>query len=83
MPLRLISAHPVLRRLLVARLVSEAGTWIAYVALTVAVYDATKSPVWVSAVLLAGFVPAAALAPVIGRIVDRVPRESARIPGKR
>ena len=68
----LIAANPALRNLLAAQFVSEAGTWIAYVALTVAVYQRTGSAAWVSAVLLAGFLPSVVLAPLVGRAVDRL-----------
>ncbi len=73
---KLIADNPGLRELLAAQLVSEAGTWIAYVALTVDIYARTGSPAWVSAVLLAAFVPTVVLAPVVGTLVDRMSRRT-------
>jgi MFS family permease len=70
----LLARNAGLRGLLTALLISEAGTWIAYVALTVAVYAKTGSPAWVSVVLLAGFAPNVVLAPVVGVLADRVSR---------
>jgi hypothetical protein len=46
-----------LRLLVCARLVSEFGTWLAFVALTLRVFDLTRSATWVSALVLATFAP--------------------------
>ena len=65
-----------LRALVASRLVSSAGTWLAYIALTVDVYLRTRSSVWVSAVLLAGFLPTVAVAALAGPWLDRLPRRT-------
>ncbi|HYA09584.1 MAG TPA: MFS transporter, partial [Gaiellaceae bacterium] len=59
-----------------SRLVSSAGTWLAYVALTVDVYTRTHSSAWVSAVLLADFLPTIAVASLAGPWLDRLPRRT-------
>ena len=51
--LELLRKSPALRALVLSRLLSVAGTWLAYVALTVDVYARTGSGLWVSAVLFA------------------------------
>ncbi len=63
------------RRLLWARLGSTLGTWSALFALNVVVYNLTHSAVWVSALLIAEFLPSAVLSLTIGPIVDRQPRQ--------
>ena len=45
------------RLLALATLGSAVGTWLAFVALTIDVYDRTNSAVWVSALLIADFLP--------------------------
>jgi MFS family permease len=60
-----------LRALLAARTVSELGTWFAYVALTVTVYDRTGSATWVSALLLLDILPGIALGLLIAPLLDR------------
>jgi MFS family permease len=67
------------RRLLWARLGSTLGTWAAFFALNVAVYNRTHSAVWVSALLIAEFLPSAVLSLTIGPIVDRSPRQKLMI----
>jgi len=74
--IRLLHRNPALRALVTSRLVSSAGTWLAYVALTVDVYRRTGSAVWVSAVLLADFLPTIAVASLAGPWLDRVPRRT-------
>jgi MFS family permease len=73
---QLLRRHAPLRALVTSRLVSAAGTWLAYVALTVDVYTRTHSSAWVSAVLLASFLPTVAIAGLAGSLLDRVPRRS-------
>ena len=63
------------RRLLWARLGSTLGTWAAFFALNVQVYNLTHSAVWVSALLIAEFLPSAVLSLTIGPLVDRQPRQ--------
>ena len=65
-----------MRAIVASRLVSSAGTWLAYVALTVDVYTRTHSSVWVSAVLLADFLPTVAVASLAGPWLDRLPRRT-------
>ncbi|HWX09369.1 MAG TPA: MFS transporter [Gaiellaceae bacterium] len=72
----LVRRNAPLRALITARLVSSAGTWIAYVALTVDVYSRTHSSTWVSAVLLADFLPSVSIVAVAGAWLDRVPRRT-------
>jgi MFS family permease len=72
----LLRGNPALRALVASRLVSSAGTWLAYVALTVDVYTRTHSSVWVSAVLLADFLPTIAVALLAGPWLDRLPRRT-------
>lgn len=59
------------RALLLSRAVSDLGTWFAYVALTVAVYDRTGSAKWVSVLLLLDIVPAIALGLLVAPLLDR------------
>jgi MFS family permease len=72
----LLRGHPALRALIASRLVSSAGTWLAYVALTVDVFLRTQSPAWVSAVLLADFLPSVLVATLAGPWLDRIPRRT-------
>lgn len=65
-----------LRTLVCSRLVTSTGTWLAYVALTIDVYARTHSSVWVSGVLLAGFLPTIAVAGLAGSLLDRLPRRT-------
>jgi MFS family permease len=64
------------RTLVASRLISSAGTWIAYVALTVDIYARTHSSVWVSGVLLADFLPTILVASLAGSLLDRLPRRT-------
>jgi MFS family permease len=59
------------RRLFVATLASGAGTYLAAVALTVDVFDRTGSGTWVSALLIAEFLPAILIGFLLGPLVDR------------
>jgi len=59
------------RRLFVATLASGAGTYLAAVALTVDVFDRTGSGTWVSALLIAEFLPAIVIGLLLGPLVDR------------
>ena len=63
------------RRLLWARLGSTLGTWAALFVLNVQIYNITHSAVWVSALLIAEFLPSAILSLTIGPLVDRQPRQ--------
>lgn len=62
------------RLLALATVGSAVGTWLAFVALTIDVYDRTGSAVWVSALLLADFLPAIVIGLAAASLVDRLPR---------
>jgi MFS family permease len=59
------------RRLFIATLASGAGTYLAAIALTVDVFDRTGSGTWVSALLIAEFLPAILIGLMLGPLVDR------------
>ena len=60
--------------LALATLASGLGTWLAFVALTVDVYDRTHSATWVSALFIADFLPAIVIGVTAGTLVDRMSR---------
>jgi len=62
------------RLLFVATLGSLLGTWLATIALTVDVYDRTHSGTWVSALLIAVFLPTVLVGIVVGPLLDRLSR---------
>ena len=62
------------RLLALATVASALGTWLAFVALTIDVYDRTDSAVWVSALLIADFLPAIIIGVAASSLVDRLPR---------
>lgn len=62
------------RLLALATVGSAVGTWLAFVALTIDVYDRTGSAVWVSALLIADFLPAILVGLAAAAVVDRLPR---------
>jgi predicted MFS family arabinose efflux permease len=70
----LLRANPDFRRLFASRVVSELGTWFAYIALTVAVYEDTHSPVWVSILLLLGLAPGMVFGFTLAPLLDRLDR---------
>jgi len=57
-----------------AALVSNLGSWMQTVALSVLVYARTDKPAWAGLVAAAGFVPIGLLAPVGGALADRLDR---------
>jgi MFS family permease len=63
------------RLLFLATLGSGLGTWLAYVALTVDVFDRTDSASWVAALLVADFLPLVAIGFLLGPLVDRLSRQ--------
>jgi MFS family permease len=63
------------RLLFTSVLVSGLGTWLAVVALSVDVWDRTHSGVWISALLIADFLPAVAIGLLLGPLVDRLSRK--------
>jgi len=72
--LGLLGRAPDYRRLLLATLGSGAGTYLAAIALTVDVYDRTGSGKWVSALLIADFLPIILIGLLLGPLVDRLSR---------
>ena len=62
------------RLLFVATLGSLLGTWLATIALTVDVYDQTHSGTWVSALLIAVFLPTVVVGVAVGPLLDRLSR---------
>src|ERR1035437_6174688 len=67
------------RSLFWATLISSAGTWLAFVALALDVYNRTHSSVWVGALLVTETLPIALLGFLLGPLVDRLPRRSLMI----
>jgi MFS family permease len=70
----LLRRNPGFRSLFGATFASGLGTWIAVVALTIDVYDRTDSAKWVSALLVADFLPAVAIGLLLGPLIDRLSR---------
>lgn len=68
-----------LRLLFFAGFASGLGTWLAFVALTVDVWDRTHSGNWVAALLIADFLPAIALGLTVGPLIDRYSRRRVMI----
>ena len=75
-PLSLVRERRDFRLLFLATLGSSLGTWLAFIALVVDVYDRTESATWVGGLLLAEFVPIVLLGVFAGPFVDRLPRRS-------
>jgi MFS family permease len=71
----LLRASPGFRVLFSSALISGLGTWLAVIALSVDVWDRTNSGVWVSALLIADFLPAVAIGLLLGPLVDRLSRK--------
>jgi MFS family permease len=72
--LALLARIPSFRLLALANFGSGIGTWLAFVALTVDVWDRTESGVWVAALLIADFLPVIAIGVLAGPLVDRLSR---------
>jgi MFS family permease len=70
----LLGARRDFRLLFLASLGSSIGTWLAFVALVVDVYDRTGSAAWVSALLVVEFAPIVVIGLLIGPLIDRLPR---------
>jgi MFS family permease len=70
----LLRRNPGFRVLFAATFASGLGTWIAVVALTIDVYDRTGSAKWVSALLVADFLPSVAIGLLLGPLIDRLSR---------
>ncbi len=67
------------RRLFWATLISTTGTWLAFVALAIDIYDRTHSSLWVGALLVTEVLPIALLGFLLGPLLDRLPRRSLMI----
>jgi MFS family permease len=63
-----LPSSPRLRRILAAYTVNQLGTWFGTVALSVAVYDHTRSAVAVTALFFARFAPALAVPALVARV---------------
>ena len=63
------------RLLFGSTLISGLGTWIAVVALVIDITARTGSAVWVSALLIADFLPGIAIGLLLGPLVDRLSRK--------
>jgi MFS family permease len=72
--LGLVREAPGFRALFLATLASSVGTWLAFIALVVDVYDRTRDANWVSALLIAEFLPIIVIGFVAGRLIDRASR---------
>lgn len=72
--LSLVRERPDFRLLFFATLGSSIGTWLAFIALVVDVFDRTGSATWVGALLFAEFVPIVLLGIFAGPLVDRLSR---------
>ncbi len=70
----LLRRNPGFRVLFAATFASGLGTWIAVVALSIDVYDRTGSATWVSALLVADFLPSVAIGLLLGPLIDRFSR---------
>ncbi|HET7856251.1 MAG TPA: MFS transporter [Gaiellaceae bacterium] len=70
----LLRGVPSLRLLASANFLSGVGTWLAFVALTVDVWDRTGSGSWIAALLIADFLPVIVIGLSIGPLVDRLSR---------
>ncbi len=71
----ILRSSPGFRILFTSYLVSGLGTFLAVIALSVDVWDRTHSGVWVSALLIADFLPAVAIGLTLGPLVDRLSRK--------
>jgi MFS family permease len=72
--LALLRDPPSFGFLALATFASGLGTWLAFVALTIDVFDRTDSATWVSALLIADFLPAIVIGIAASSVVDRMPR---------
>jgi len=67
--------HRSYRNLLLARLISALGTWTAFFAVRIALFNQTNSAWWVSILLFAELVPGVILGIAVGPLIDRWPRQ--------
>jgi MFS family permease len=73
--LGLLARAPSFRLLFLSTFASGLGTWLAVIALTVDVYDRTHSAKWVSALLIADFLPAVAIGLLFAAVIDQISRK--------
>jgi MFS family permease len=71
----ILRSSPSFRLLFGSTLISGLGTWLAVIALSVDVWDRTHSGIWISALLIADFLPAVAIGLLLGPLVDRLSRK--------
>jgi MFS family permease len=72
--LTLLRDPPSFGLLALATFASGIGTWLAFVALAVDVWDRTESATWVSALLIADFLPSIVIGIAASSLVDRMNR---------
>ena len=77
--LSLLATAPGFRLLFLATLGSSLGTLLATVALVVDIKDRTNSGTWVSALLIAEFLPAVVVGLFLGPLLDRISRRGLMI----
>ncbi len=70
-----VPEHRGYRNLLLARLISSLGTWTAFFAVRIALYNQTSSAWWVSILLFCELVPGVILGIAVGPLIDRWPRK--------
>jgi MFS family permease len=75
-PSALLRRNSSFRLLFLATLGSLLGTWLATIALTVEIYDRTHSGAWISALLIALFLPSVLVGLVVGPLIDRSSRRT-------
>jgi MFS family permease len=69
-----LPGHDDFRKLLLARLISAFGTWTAFFAVRIALYNQTGSAWWVAILLFCELVPGVILGIAVGPLIDRWPR---------
>jgi len=70
-----VPEHRGYRNLLFARLISALGTWTAFFAVRIAIFEMTGSAWWVALLLFCELVPGVVLGLVVGPLIDRWPRK--------
>lgn len=70
-----VPEHRAYRDLLLARLISALGTWTAFFAVRIALYQQTGSAWWVAILLFSELLPGVVLGIAVGPLIDRWPRQ--------
>ncbi len=70
-----VPEHRAYRDLLIARLISALGTWTAFFAVRIALYQQTGSAGWVAILLFSELLPGVVLGIAVGPLIDRWPRQ--------